>query len=150
MNKKAVSIWISWILIIALSIALGAFMYAWITRTTETATESFKYVYDRSECQNIGIMIEACNQSQTLYINVSNKLLLNVDGLIFRVHYSDYSTDSTNITVKINPGEKKDYLVDYNNTKTLTDLEVIPVIQTENFRIICRSRLARLDSINSC
>jgi len=150
MNKKAISLWISWILILALAITLSAFMYVWITSTTETATESFKYIYDRSECDNVALMIEACKQAQTLYINVSNKLLLAVDGLIFRIHYSDYSSTTTNISVKLSPGEKKDYTVAYDSAKTLTALEVIPVIQTEDFRIICRSRLARLDTINSC
>lgn len=150
MNKKAVSIWISWILVIAFTIAISTFMYAWIVGTTETATEQFKYIYDRAECDNIAIQIDACKQAQDLYINVTNKLLLSVDGLIFRVHYSDFSSNITNMSVSLNPGEKKDYLVEYDNSKNITDLEVIPITQTDDFRIVCTSRLARLDSINSC
>jgi FlaG/FlaF family flagellin (archaellin) len=150
MNKKAISIWISWILMVALMISVGAFMYSWITKTTETATESFKYVYDRTECNNIAVLIEACNQSQTLYINVSNKMLLAVDGLVFRVHYFGYDSNTSNQTVKINPGEKKDYSVEIDDSKTLTGLEVIPIVQTEDFRIICRSRMASIANISSC
>jgi len=150
MNKKAISIWISFILLVALTIAVSVFMYGWITRAIETATESFKYVYDRSECDNVAIMIESCSQAQTLYTNVTNKLLLAVDGLLFRVHYSDLSSNTTNVSVKLNPYEQEDFTIEYDSSKTLAALEVIPVIQTEDFRIICRSRLARLESINSC
>jgi len=150
MNKKAVSVWISWILILALAITISAFMYSWITSTTETATESFRYVYDRSECDNVAVMIESCNQTQTLNTNVTNKLMLAVDGLIFRIHYSDYESDTKNVTVKLNPGEKEDYLLPFDNSKTVAALEVIPIIQTEDYRIICRSRIARIDDINSC
>jgi hypothetical protein len=150
MNRKAIDIWVSWILLMALTITLGAFMYSWITQTAETTTESFQLVYDRTECENIAISIEACNQTQTLYINVSNKQLLTVDGLIFRVHYSDSTINTTDVRVKLEPGQKKDYTVGFNSTKTLAGLEAVPFIQTGDLRIVCSSRLARLDSINSC
>jgi hypothetical protein len=150
MNKKAVSIWISWILIIAFTVAISTFMYSWIVGTTEQATESFKYVYDSAECDNVAVYIEACRQAQDLYINITNKMLLGVDGLIFRVHYSDFSSNTTELNVKLSPGEQKDYFIGYDNTKNITSLEAVPVIQTGNFRIICSARLARLDSVGLC
>jgi hypothetical protein len=150
MNKKAVEIWISWILLVALAVATSVFMYSWFTGTTETAVESIQLVYDSSECQSVSVSAEACSQAQTLYINVTNKLLLNVDGLMFRIHYSDLSSELTNMTVRISPGEKKDYTAKLNVSKTFESIDVVPIIQTGKFSVVCTAKRTSIDTVSSC
>lgn len=148
MNKKGIEIWISWILMIGLTVALSVVLYSWYISTTESAVKTMQYVYDRSECTNVAIMIEACNESQHLNINITNKLYTAVDEIIFRVHYTDLSVSTQNISTSIKPGQKEDFRIPAN--KTVTEVEALPVISTADFRIICSSRSARYDNINSC
>ncbi|MBW3017303.1 hypothetical protein KY316_02935 [Candidatus Woesearchaeota archaeon] len=150
MNKKGLEVWISWILLVGLTVALGVVMYSWYISTTESTIESLQYVYDRSECNNVAILLEACSQAQHLNINITNKLYTNVDEVIFRIHYTELDFDSVNRSARIRPGQKEDFRIPIDSGKTVSEVEALPVIASENFRIICSSRLARIDSISTC
>ncbi|MBW3012515.1 hypothetical protein KY311_04980 [Candidatus Woesearchaeota archaeon] len=150
MNKKGLEVWISWILLVGLTVALGVVMYSWYISTTESTIESLQYVYDRSECNNVAILLEACSQAQHLNINITNKLYTNVDEVIFRIHYTELDFDSVNRSARIKPGQKEDFRIPIDSGKTVSEVEALPVISSGNFRIICSSRLARVDSIATC
>jgi len=150
MNKKGLETWISWILLVGMTVAIGVVMYSWYISTTESTVKTIQYVYDRTECNSVAINMDACSQAQHLNINITNKLYIAVDEIIFRIHYTDLSVDSVNSTTRIKPGQKEDFRIGFNSSKSIQEVEAVPVIAADDFRVVCSSRLSRLNNIVLC
>ena len=77
MNRKAASVWISYVLLMGFVVALAAFVYIWMTGYTTESTQDIKErVFNSEMCDLMGVSVDACinsSASQNLYINVTNR-----------------------------------------------------------------------------
>ena len=145
-NKKAVSPWISWVLLVAFAVVLSAFMYSFMVSYTESSTEDIKkVVYNTDECRQVGLNIEsACMSSQVLNITLKNTNYIRIDKIDFRFYNgrTPLHTNLTNITM--NPNRLK--LFDFETgVPAATRVEVIPHITKDNMDIICADKSAASD-----
>ncbi|HII72363.1 TPA: hypothetical protein HA265_06430, partial [Candidatus Woesearchaeota archaeon] len=87
-QKKAVSPWISWVLLMAFAVVLSAFMYNFMVSYTKDSTEDMKkIVYNTDECRLVSINIEsACMTAQALNITLQNRNYIRIDEMDFRFY----------------------------------------------------------------
>ncbi len=153
-QKKGVSGWIAWVLILAFVVSLSAFMYDFMIDYTESSTEGVKkVVYDTDECRSVSISIESACQdisSQVLNITLQNRNYIRVKKMNFRMFNPSKKPllfNTTNTT--LNPNRKKTI-----NIPTSTDIigyvEVIPIVIRDNLEIVCGERKATYDGVSSC
>ena len=154
MNKRAIHIWVSWVLLMAFVIALSALMFEWTTSyTEEKSVELQKRTYDTTECAHIGLNIDYVCQdttdTQVLYINITNTNDIAVDKLIFRffdIH--DVNVETKEQTLKLKPGKSERLKI--LKQGTLKRAEVIPIIFKDDYEVVCREKIAYTESINEC
>lgn len=151
MDKKGVEVWISWVLLIAFVIVLSAFMYNWIIGYTESKSEQMKeMVYNTEECDFVAISIDAaCQDSQTLYINVTNRYNLKIDKLIVRMYRGSNVLNITEFNITIKPKVTKALNITKQTTTNVNITEVIPVVEKDDYEIICRNRLAQKTDVRA-
>jgi hypothetical protein len=152
MNKKAVSPWIAYVLLIGFVVALSAFVYSWITGYTVQTTEDVKErIYNSDLCDSLGVSMVACintSTSQDLYINVTNRGDLRITKLVFRfiqmrnTSVEDiYDIEIDNI---LKPQHTKNLSAEQLNLTWEVDgetiVEAIPATEKENFLIVCNNR----------
>jgi FlaG/FlaF family flagellin (archaellin) len=143
-QKKAVSPWISWVLLVAFAVMLSAFMYNFMVSYTKSSTTDMKkVVYNTDECRLVSINIEdACRSSQVLNITLQNRNYIRIDSIDFRL-YNDRVPIHTNLTnISMNPNRKKVVSLDTGTSTETTRIEVIPHITKENMDIICAEKKA--------
>ena len=148
-QKKAVSPWISWVLLVAFAVVLSAFMYNFMVSYTKSSTDDMKkVVYNTDECRFVSINIEdACLSSQVLNITLQNRNYIRIDSMDFRF-YNGRVPLHTNITeIAMNPNRKKVVSLD-TGTSSVTRVEVIPHITKENMDIICADKKAAKEVVS--
>ncbi|MBW2996719.1 hypothetical protein KY349_00090 [Candidatus Woesearchaeota archaeon] len=150
-QKRAVSPWISWVLLVAFAVVLSAFMYNFMVSYTESSTEDMKkVVYNTDECRSVSLDIDsACMSAQVLNITLQNRNYARIDKMDFRL-YSDIVPIHTNLTdIAMNPNRKKLIEIDTGTASTVTRVEVIPHIEKEDLDIICAEKKASSD-VDTC
>ncbi|MEM4337125.1 MAG: hypothetical protein QXG86_03920 [Candidatus Woesearchaeota archaeon] len=148
MHKKAEGSWISYVLLVGFVVALGAFLYGWMSDfSSEKTIEIKERVYNSELCDSIATSINACNISQTLYINVTNRGDIRITHLIFRLeNTTDFLFQEVNTTIK--PRNTK--IFNFTNIKIENSTpEVIPATTKEGFLIICTEKKAKTQ-VRSC
>ncbi len=149
-NKKAMAEWISWVLVIGLGVLLSIVVYYWMVERTNVSTEQMQtVVYDSSECSSVGINIDAvCQDTQVLYINLSNTDNLAVNALFFRMLtiFGDVSSKEINVTIKSGRTEALAVIKE----GTLKKLDVLPVTMAGQKRVVCSARAISTESIRYC
>ena len=149
-SKKGVEMWISWVLIIGFGVMLSIIVYYWmVDRANNSAEDMRTIVYDSSECSAVGINIDSvCQDTQALYINLSNTNNLAVNALIFRTLtiFGDVGNKELNITIKSGRNEVLTVL----KSGITKKLEIVPVTEVEQKRIICSASTISTESIKYC
>ncbi len=152
MNKKAVSPWIAYVLLIGFVVALGAFVYSWVSGYAGDATVDIKErTYNSELCESLGVSVTACinsSTSQDLYINVTNRGDLRETKLIFNFLKMSGNSVSEIYSIEVNTSLKPQYskifdAEDINLTwtpDTSTLVEVVPGTEKDDFEIICSER----------
>ena len=140
-NKRAVSPWISWVLLVAFAIMLSAFMYDFMVSYTEDSTEDMKKtVYNTDECRLVSINIDsACMSTSILNITLQNKNYVRVDQLDFRVYNGRIPLHTNQTEIPMNPNRNKIIELETGVT-TVTFVEVIPHIEKDKMDIICADK----------
>ncbi|MFC1742266.1 hypothetical protein ACFL3V_07060 [Nanoarchaeota archaeon] len=149
-NKRAVSPWISWVLLMAFAMALSALMYDFMVDYTESSTDDMKkVVYNADECRLVSLNIDsACLSSQVLNITLQNRNYIRIDSMDFRFYDGRFPLHTNQTEISMNPNRVK--RIDLNiGVSTATKVEVIPHITKENMDIICAEKKAAVD-ITSC
>ncbi len=150
-NKRAVSPWISWVLLIAFAIMLSAFMYDFMVGYTEDSTEDMKKtVYNTDECRLVSInIVDACMSSSILNITLENTNYVRLDKLDFRVYNGRIPLHTNQTEIPMNPNRNKIIELETGVT-TVTYVEVIPHIEKDNMDIICGDKKASKEVSASC
>ncbi len=149
-SKKAVSVWISWMLVTLIAVILSVFVYNWIiglTKTTVTSLE--KKVYDTTDCDYTSIIIlSACQTTQTLYINLTNNRNLIIDGIIVRTYDIYENPEVKEKSVDLRPSETKQ--VGVLKQGVVRKVEVVPWFKRQDTQVICSSKLASMNRPPNC
>ncbi len=148
-NKKGVSLYISWILLMLLIISLSAIMYNWYSQRAERSADILKEQSTEDVCNKVGILIEnICQNTQTLNINISNSRDIKVNQLIFGLIdiYKDPETKKVNITIY--PGETEQ--IEIIKQGTLYQVDVTPVVVVDKITNICSNSKVFKNNIAQC
>ena len=147
LNKRGAEVWISWVLLMAFVVALGAVISNWMQNYTQSQiTNTKEKIYDSQVCQSVSIFLSEIyyKNPQTLNMKVTNNNLLLVDEVIFRVYNDDGALTYVQKKVTLRPYKSKDITVDINITNAHY-VDAIPVVDNKESQIICRMRLARYE-----
>jgi archaellum component FlaF (FlaF/FlaG flagellin family) len=154
MNKRGISVWVSWILLVAFIITISALMFSWITSFTEQkSSELRERVNDISECSSVSINIDSVCQdvstSHFIYVNISNNGNIAVDKFIFRtVDLHESIVESKEKLFELRPGESE--RVKLLKQGTIKYFEAIPLVFKDDYEILCSDRMASNDIIGEC
>jgi len=147
-RKKAASEWISYVLLIGFTVALAAFVYAWMTGyTTKSVTDVKERVYNSDLCDSLGVSAIAClnsSSSQNLYINVTNRGDLRITKLLFRFFQSEMPVSDIEIDTIIKPQQTKSFNASQLNiTGQLNSsfrVDVVPETEKEKVLVVCKDK----------
>lgn len=148
-GKAGDSAWLSWILIIAFSVGLGAFMFKWMTGFTQSSTNQITSRVEQSDCTQIGVSIyDACQTVEELRLSLVNKKSLNVDQIL--VNYVDIydnpGTKTINVSLRVNKPEKISLL----KQGILKQFEIIPRSISKDKVIMCNDNTVVMTNIKQC
>ena len=142
MDKKAISLIISFVLLIGIAVTIASLAIVWTKNLAQKQIESTtRFVETGLECDSIYFNIksfgtlEGCSVTNGCF-NVSNNGLKTINNLIIRYGKKDGTTENSQFNEEIKP----------NTTKTLNsavsfyeigEAEFIPVVISETRRIGC-------------
>ncbi|HLD89196.1 MAG TPA: hypothetical protein VI894_03240 [Candidatus Nanoarchaeia archaeon] len=149
-SKKAVSIWISWMLVTLIAVILSVFVYNWIVGLTKSTMQTLeKKVYDTTDCDYTGIVItSACQSTQTLYMNLTNNRNLLIDSIIVRTYDIYENPEVKEKSIELRPSESKQIAV--LKQGIVRKIEVLPVVKRQDAQVICRTKLADMNRPPNC
>ena len=105
MKKRGVSIYISWILLMSFVIIISVIMFNFMKGFAEGHAENIKErAISSIECDSVAVTIDnACQNTQNLYINITNRGDIKVNRLLFRLYdlYYEPQTDEKNISLLV-------------------------------------------------
>ncbi len=150
-QKRAISPWISWVLLVAFAILLSAMMYNFMVDYTKSSTEDVKkVVYNTDECRLVSINIEyACFSAQVLNITLQNRNYIRVDKMDIRYYDGRIPLDLNQTNISMNPNREK--IIELaTGQSSITRVDVIPHIVKEGMDIICADKKASKEVVNGC
>jgi hypothetical protein len=150
MSKKGISVWISWVILVAFTVMVGSFVLQWSRNNASVTVEDIK---EKGEiltmCQETGVSVSGyCQKAQTLNINVTNNNNRKVDALIVRASDIYNMPQSAQKNVSLSPEESKG--VSIVKQGMLKEAELMPIIIIGKKRVICQSRKVLLQNIGFC
>lgn len=149
LKKRGIAPYMSWVLLMGLIIILSLFMFSWITTQVDTSISYIEKGSDNSLCEKLSLSInDACQNTQTLNMNVTNVNTLEIDQLRFRFFdlYDNPEFRTLNITIRPRDIESIKVL----KQGTLKQAEIIPVIIKDKKIIVCNDKIVTLENINIC
>lgn len=149
-GKKAVSVWVSYVLLTALVVSLGTIVLQWSRETTQETVDDIVEKGDSlTACAAAGMDIkDLCQNTQSLNMNVTNTNEVKLEGLwasMFDI-YNMPQTSAINITIQ--PQKTKG--VDILKQGIVKRVEFSPFVSKGGKRIKCLSRKVSFDSIPVC
>lgn len=153
--KKRGLEFLSWVLLIALSVALGTFTFIWMKDFSGGAIDqAVKVVYNTEECYSISVKMDSiCQDLAVIKLNLTNNNKRDINRLVFRLYdiYGNPETRELNITIK--PDEQAELKVIKQGT--IEKFEVVPVtfkneLEAKKTEIHCRTSIAQKEKIEFC
>ncbi|MBN1544357.1 hypothetical protein JW898_02740 [Candidatus Woesearchaeota archaeon] len=148
--KRAVSPWISWVLLVAFAVILSAFMYNFMVSYTKDTTQDIKKtVYNTDECRSVSFnIVSACFSASTQVLNITleNTNYARIDSMAFRLYDGRIPLHTNNTGIPMNPNRVKEIILD-TGVASVTRVEVIPSIEKEGMDIICSDRKAEAEVV---
>ncbi len=162
MNKRGISLWIEFVLLMAFAVGLSIFLNNWMKDYTLKTTETIKERnYNTELCDGVAISIDAACQSNStqsnstpinLYINVTNRGNLRITKQILRIYDNITTLANWEVhenTLLIKPGR----MMRISNTSSLDYvgyIEVVPVTEKGDLEIVCAEKKAFINSVKNC
>ena len=149
-NKRGVSVWVSYVMLTAMVVSIGFLVLNWSRSFTEDTVEDIVERGDAlTTCQASGVDIRnLCQNTQTLNMDVTNTNDIKIIGLWVRMFdiYDRPQISSRNIT--ISPQKTKN--VKIIKQGILKDIDVLPIVEKNNKRILCESKKLDFDNVAIC
>ena len=151
MNKRGLELWVSWVLLVAAAVIASVFMFGWmLDYATLTKEEVLKTYENSQECDSVSLEIRACQETSRniIDVNATNRGMLKVDKLIFRLYdaHDDVATRQINVTIR--PNTKSSFPVVRQNA--VIAIEAVPVMYGDDAEIICSKRAVTLEPVGFC
>lgn len=149
-TKKGVSAWLSWVLLVAMAVIIGAFVLQWTrSQTAETVEDLVEKGDILVLCQEAGLAVNGyCQDTQTLNINVTNNNNRKVDALIVRGFDIYNNPQGGQKNISLDPEKTRNVVVVKQGV--LKRAEIMPIIAVGKKRAICQSRKVTVESIPFC
>lgn len=148
-KKKGLESYISWVLLLGLTVALSVFMFSWINSHAESSVEDMEERADTSACDDAGLSLKGiCQNTQTLNMNITNIRELAISRINFRFFDLYDNQDSRSLNITIRPGDTE--RIEIIKQGTLKQAEIIPVITLENSIITCKKSMITAENIAIC
>jgi hypothetical protein len=146
-SKLGISVWISWVLLVAFSVMVGTMVLQW---SKSNATQTVDDITEQGEiltlCQETGISItSSCQNTQTLNMNITNNNNRKVDALLIRGFDIYDMPHGGQRNLSIDPEETVEFSIVKQGV--LKRAEVVPIIKVGDKRVICQSKRITLDNI---
>lgn len=131
MNKRGISIVVSWVLLIGFTIALAVSIYTWSREQAEQLTEqTVIYVEGKLDCSSVSINVASKEDCSKL--NITNKGQLKIEQLVIRIFQDNDLVGDLS----------EQGLMPFEEVKVATglvgnNLEVVPVIKVDKKLIGC-------------
>ena len=149
-NKKGISVWISYVILIALVVSIGFFMLRWTRGHTEDTVQDIVERGDAlTTCNLAGIDVKnLCQNTQTLNMDVTNTNDIRLEGLWVRMFdiYNRPQISSRNTTIK----PQKTKAVKVLKQGIIKQADIIPIVKKDGKRILCESRKLQFSDIKIC
>jgi len=153
-DKKALSMWISWILLTGLVIIIAASVMIWSKNfASDNAASTERQFYNTDLCSSISIKIDEIyyKNPQTLYITTTNSYNLRIEKIIFE-YYRETDRLGVSYTkdIVIKPGMSKSFEIPADSRVGIEDVkpthvEAVPVAVKEDNDIICQDKRIRVE-----
>ncbi|MBN1502984.1 hypothetical protein JW930_05560 [Candidatus Woesearchaeota archaeon] len=149
MTKKAMSQYLSWILLILFAVGLSSFMLVWTRNYVKGQSDDLTSRADNAMCDDVSLNLDGyCQNSQTLNMNITNTNLLTIAYLRLRfIDLYDNIADKK-IEADISPGDTERITV--LKQGTLRQVRVVPVMINDKKEIICNGKGVSLEEIKQC
>ena len=148
-TKKADANWISWVLLLAFAILLSAIVYNWMFGFTKTTAESIeRRTINAAQCEQVGISIDtACQNTDFLYVDITNRNNLNIDRVIVRM-YNIYGEPIEPLLEKrTSIAPKHTTRLSIPKTGVVKKVDIIPMTIDKKTLITCMERAAEQQDI---
>jgi hypothetical protein len=139
-NKKSESQYISWILLLGMTIVISYFLYNWSIGQAQRTTETIEKTADPLVCAELGFSIEGiCQDSRALLFNVTNTNNVEITGFLVKTT-GLYPEDSNylyskKVEFKVSPGDTE--RVKMMKKMTLSQVEITPYATKNRKDIYC-------------
>lgn len=147
--KKAVSTWISWVLLVTFVIFIGTTIFYWMKDySTDAMTLLENRLKTGEKCDLVGIQISelTSKNAQTLNMKVTNRYNLGIDQIVFTLYDSKNRFIWLNISnTTIKPNSTKEIEIPQNSSLTTARIEAVPVILDKGNQIYCTERKVDLN-----
>ncbi|MCX6709977.1 MAG: hypothetical protein NTV63_03445, partial [Candidatus Woesearchaeota archaeon] len=105
-SRKGVATWISWVLIMAFTVALGTFVFRWSSGYAESSAADIGDRSARSSCDSAAIEIRsACQTEGVIYATIENKKDLRIDQIVFSMFDIFGNAESREKVISLGVGE---------------------------------------------
>lgn len=149
MKKKGVSQYVGWVLLIGMAIALAAMMYNWTRGFTERQVDDLEARTDDLVCESVNFDVSsACQNSQTLNMNITNTNNLRIQRLNFQFIDLYGNSESRTQTIKLFTGDNQKIRI--LKQGTLAQARVTPVVKKDNTLITCQQKSVAIENIEQC
>ncbi|MBD3203261.1 hypothetical protein GF327_03135 [Candidatus Woesearchaeota archaeon] len=149
-NKKGVSVYVSWIIVIAIVVSLSFIMYQWTLDRVKSKNQELNTRSDLALCEQVAVNIDGiCQNPQILNINITNTKNIKIDRLVFRLVDIYGNSQNREEEVNIYPGEKEINSAVLKQG-TLSSARIIPVIIQDQTYILCQSASIEKQNIDQC
>lgn len=137
-------------MIIALVILLGVLMYNWTLSQVKKSSEDLEKRTDESFCVGVSFNVdEICQNSQILYINITNTQNIKIEKLHFRLIDLYGNSESKEKEISLYPDETE---IDFDILKqgTLSNVKITPIVKKEGQEIFCQEQSVEKEDIAQC
>lgn len=151
MCKKGIDLWISWVLLVSTAIIASVFMFTWMTDYAKETNDELQRSFENAqECDSVALEIRACQETvrNIVNVNTTNRGLLRVDKIIFRLFDAHDNAVTRQMNITIRPNTLRSFPIIRQDA--VVSIEAVPVLRRDEFEIICTERSATLNSVGIC
>ncbi|PIN86981.1 hypothetical protein COV19_02195 [Candidatus Woesearchaeota archaeon CG10_big_fil_rev_8_21_14_0_10_44_13] len=148
-SKKAVSTWISWVLLVTFVIFIGTTIFYWMKDYSTTAMADLaNRVKTTEDCDLVSIQVSdvTSKNAQTLNMKVTNRYNLRIDQIVISLYDSKNRFILSNLSnTTLRPNSTKEIEFEQNSSIATARLEAIPVIIDAGKQIYCMERKVEIN-----
>jgi len=145
MNKRAISEWVSFLLITLLAIMLAVTVSEWMTERAKESSESIEQrVYNDQLCDIISIKAENTTAANdTIITQITNTGTWRINRLMFESHNGSSVLEADKKEIIIKPSSTKQVTTPQLANASL--LYITPIAIKDGFEIICTNKKIRVN-----